>query len=134
MPGFSHTRLTQSFAFKEVHLPELELLQQGVAKLFHQYDRGAITQNECRIRFVDILGTIPDLESANRICNLLPDWFKESFHQFLTEIKESGYYYTWTALEDARSDQQREQDSLRHQATLRRFASSMLATRRDTLQ
>jgi hypothetical protein len=109
-------------------------LQQKIAKVFHEYDRGVITESECVIRFVSILTTMTDPESISLICKLLPGWFQQSFHKFLSEIEKSNYYYTWTGLEDPRSDQQRDQDSLLHQAALKQFAPSIRASLRQTLR
>ena len=93
---------------------------------FAEYDQGRATLTQVRIQFYLLLSSAANDEAALSLCDELPAWFQRSLRDSLSELAERDYYLRWTSLEDPRSREAIEEDSLRVQDALRRLAPKIL--------
>ena len=95
-------------------------------KLFAAYDRGIITESEVANAFLALMLDADDDTTALNLCDPLPEWFRTSFRNCLTELADRDYAYRWFGIGDSRTLEQVEADSKRHQQILLRLGPIVL--------
>ncbi len=95
-------------------------------KLFAMFDRGIVTESETCNGFVALMLDADDDNAALALCDTLPDWFRISFRNWLTDLADRDYVYRWFGIGDSRTPEQVAADSKRHQEFLSRLGPIVL--------
>ena len=95
-------------------------------KLFAGFDRGIVIESEICIGFVDLLLDADDDAAPLALCETLPEWFRVSFRDWLTDLADRDYAHCWFGIGDSRTPEQVVADAKRHQEILSRLAPTAL--------
>ena len=95
-------------------------------KLLACLERGIVTESEVHNSFIALILDADDDAAALELCNSLPDSFRKSFRECLSELAERDYLFRWFGIGDSRTAEQVDADAKRYQQILTRLGPAIL--------
>ena len=95
-------------------------------KLLACLERGIVSESEAHNSFVALILDADNDAAALELCDALPDSFRKSFREWISELAERDYLFRWFGIGDSRTAEQIDADAKRYQQILARLGPAML--------